>query len=230
MSKNAAQNAQRVAQGEAGVLHLGFTAGSALSLLPQVLEKTNAQLKDIEIVLHEMVPVRQVEALHGHEIDAGLLRTNSELRDLELVRVVREPMMLAIPRSHRLAKGRMPRLNDLRGESFITFNPVDGQYFCSMVDGLFKSAGIPVKYVQRLGEFHSILALVSARQGLALVPQSAGALHFDGVVMRRLKESSIFAEIFLAWRKDNPNPALPKFRSLMLKHFGLPLAKLSQHG
>jgi DNA-binding transcriptional LysR family regulator len=68
---------------------------------------------------------------------------------------------------------------------------------------------------------------VSARLGLALVSQSAGALHLNGVVMRKLKARPVFAEMFLAWRKDNPNPALPNFLNLMLKHFALPLAKLS---
>jgi DNA-binding transcriptional LysR family regulator len=80
IAKNAAQTAQRIAHGESGVLELGFTAVSGYSFLPELLKKVNAGLKGIEIVLHEMVTSRPVNALQEHEIDAGLLRMNSETR------------------------------------------------------------------------------------------------------------------------------------------------------
>jgi DNA-binding transcriptional LysR family regulator len=221
MAKNAAQTAQRVAHGDSGVLQLGFTAGAGYNFLPQMLSEANTLLKGIEIVLHEMVTSRQVDALQGHEIDLGLLRMNSGLQDLEAVPVVREPLLLAVHRGHRFATGRIPTLNDLSGEPFIAFNPLDGKYFYDRIDGLFQSSGIRVNYVQHISQIHSILALVSAKQGIALVPQSARALHFDGTVLRKLKAKPIFAELFLAWRKDNPNPALPEFLRLTQKHFAL---------
>jgi DNA-binding transcriptional LysR family regulator len=209
IAKNAAQAAQRIAHGESGILKLGFTAVSGYSFLPEMLKKVNTGLKGIEIVLHEMVTSRQLDALQGHEIDVGLLRMNSELQDLEVVPVLREPLLLAVHRSHRLATGRMPTLNDLRDEPFITFSARDGKYFHDKIDSLLQSSGIRVNYVQRISQVHSILALVSAEQGIAIVPESARAMHFDGTVLRKLKAKALFAELFLAWRKDNPNPALP---------------------
>ncbi len=226
LAKNAAHSAQRVANGESGLLHLGFTAGSSYRFLPEMLNRTNASLKEIDIVLHEMVTWQQVEALHAHAIDVSLLRVTKELKNVEVALVAREPMLLAVPRGHRLATGRMPTLKDLKDEAFITFNPVDGKYFYEMVDGLFRSAGIESNYVQRISQMHSILALVSANQGLALVPQSARALHFNGTILRKLKGKPALAELFLAWRRDNLNPALPTFRKLVLKHFALSAARL----
>ena len=226
MAKHAAQAAQRVAHGDAGILQLGFTAGAGYSFLPELLNKSNVGLKGIEIVLHEMVTSRQIESLQAHEIDAGLLRMNSELQDLEVIPVVREPLMLVVPRGHRLATGRMPTLKDLTDEPFITFSPQDGKYFFDKIDSLFQCAGIRVNYVQRISQVHSILALVSAKQGIALVPQSAEALHFDGTAMRKLKERPVHAELFFAWRKDNLNPALPALLRLIHKHFALPAAQL----
>jgi DNA-binding transcriptional LysR family regulator len=221
LAKNAAQTAQRIARGDSGLLHLGFTASSGYSFLPELLNRTNVSLKDIDIVLHEMVTKQQMEALHAHEIDVSLLRVTKDLRNIEVALVAREPMMLALPRSHRLATGRIPTLQDLDGEPFITFNPVDGKYFYEMIEELFCGGGIQTNYVQRISQIHSILALVSAKQGVALVPQSARSLHFDGIMLRKLKTKQVFAELFLAWRKDNPNPALPNFRSLVLRHFAI---------
>jgi len=225
LARHAAQTAQRVSRGELGLLHLGFTAGAGYSFLPEMLNRTNATLKDIDIVLHEMVTKKQVEALHAHEIDVSLLRATGDLRNVEVALVTREPLMLAVPRGHRLATGRMPTLKDLADEPFIAFNPVDGKYFYDMIDGQFRSAGVQPQYVQKISQVHTMLALVSAKQGLAIVPQSARALHFDGAMLRKLKTKPIFAELYIAWRKDNPNPALPNFRRFILKYFALSAVK-----
>ena len=52
--------------------------------------------------------------------------------------------------------------------------------------------------------------------GIALVPESAQALNFDGVVLRTLRLSpKAFAELHLVWRRSNDNPALNRFRDLV---------------
>jgi DNA-binding transcriptional LysR family regulator len=221
IAHNAAMTAQRVARGDSGLLHLGFTASSSYSFLPAMLNRISVSLKDVDIVLHEMVTKQQVEALHSHAIDVSLSRVPRDLKNVEVALVASEPMRLAVPRGHRLATGRMPTLKDLAGEPFITFSPIDGQYFYQMIDQLFSAAGMPTNYVQRISQVHSILALVGVNQGVALIPESARALHFDGVIIRKLRERPIHAELFIAWRRDNPNPALPNFRRLVLKHFAI---------
>ena len=221
MAGNAAFAAQRVAMGESGLLTLGFTAGSSYSFLPKMLARTRASLKNVGIVLHEMVTRQQIEALHARSIDIGLLRVPRQQDDLEVACVAREPIMLAVPRGNRLAKGPSPTIRDLQGEPFITFDPEDGRYFYQLIDELFTSASVPTNYVQRVSQIHSILALVSANQGIALVPESARALHFDGTVIRKLKMSPVFAELFLAWRSDNDNPVLPAFGKTVVGGFAL---------
>jgi DNA-binding transcriptional LysR family regulator len=221
LAGNAAGSAQRVARGEAGLLNLGFTAGSSYAFLPRLLAHTNSSVGTVDIVLHEMMTRNQIEALHGHLIDVSILRRTSETKNLELVCVAREMLMLAVPRGHRLATGRTPTLKDLEGEPFITFSPIDGPYFYELTERLFKNAGVQAHYVQRVGQIHSILALVSSGQGIALVPESARSLHFDRTVIRKIKMPAVYGELFLAWKADNPNPALPRFLKPVLKEFAI---------
>jgi DNA-binding transcriptional LysR family regulator len=221
LADNAAAAAQRVARGESGLLHLGFTAGSSYSFLPKLLARVNTSLKNIDIVLHEMVTRQQVEALHAHAIDIGLMRLPPADDYVESICIARESIMLAVPRGHRLATGSLPAMKDLHGEPFITYDPRDGQYFYELIDGLFRNAAVPTCYVQKVSQIHSILALVSASQGIALVPESARALHFAGTVIRKMKMPAVFAELFLAWRSDNENPALPHVCRLAIKNFAI---------
>jgi DNA-binding transcriptional LysR family regulator len=217
--QSSAISAQRIAHGEAGLIRLGFTAGSSYGFLPNLLTRASASLKDINIVLSEMVTTQQVEALQSNAIDAGLQRLPAAQQGLETICVARERMMLAVPRNHRLAKGRLPVLADLRDEPFITFSPRDGHYFFQLIDGLFAGAAISPRYVQQISQIHSILALVSAGMGIAMVPESARMLHFGGSVLRQLKMHAVFADLHLVWRKDNGNPALPVFIDLVRSHF-----------
>ena len=63
--------------------------------------------------------------------------------------------------------------------------------------------------VEQVSQIHSMLALVRAGIGAALVPQSATALKFDGVLYRPVEtEPAKPVELLFAWRRDNDNPAL----------------------
>ena len=73
-------------------------------------------------------------------------------------------------------------------------------------------------YVQYISQTHTILALVSAGLGLALVPESARKLQFDGVVLRPIHLGpKTYSELFLVWRRNNENPALRIFHSVVLR-------------
>lgn len=221
LTESAANAAQRIARGESGSIRLGFTAGSSYSFLPRLLAQANAELKDVGVVLNEMVTMQQMEALRENRIDFGLLRPLVDVRGLGMVRVARERLLLAVPSGHRLASGPKRSMKDLAGESIITFSPVGGRYFYELIEGMFRNAGIQARYVQHVSQVHTILALVSARVGISLVPETARKLHFEGTELRELSDPPVFAELFLVWNTDNDNPALPAFRDLAVRRFAI---------
>jgi|HubBroStandDraft_6_1064221.scaffolds.fasta_scaffold82303_1 DNA-binding transcriptional LysR family regulator len=227
LAENAAYQAQRISRGESGLLRLGFTAGSSYSFLPKLLAQLDLSLADVDVELREMVTLQQLDALRGSVIDIGLLRSFAQQENVQTVCVAREQMMLALPVGHRLGRGRAPSLIDLKDEPFITFDPLDGGYFYELIDRQFRNVGVSARYVHKVSQIHSILALVSAGQGISLVPESARALHFSGTVIRKVRMSSIHAELFLAWRTDNANPVLPQFQKLAAKYFAIAELKSS---
>ena len=210
---------KRMASGSGGLVRLGFTAGSSYEFLPRLLTKMASSLKDIELVLTEMVSKQQVEALRNNSMDMGLQRMPVAQEGFESLCVARERMMLATPLSHRLAKGRLPDLQDLAGEPFITFSPQDGYYFYHLIDSLFAPLGIAPTYVQHVSQIHSILALVSAGVGVAMVPESAQLMRYRGVVLRRMKRSQPQVELHLVWNKEGDNPAVSAIARLARQHF-----------
>ena len=66
--------ARRVDAGAAGVVRLGFTAVSAISILGPLLRRLTAELPDVEVLLSERVTDAQVDGIRRGELDIGLAR------------------------------------------------------------------------------------------------------------------------------------------------------------
>ena len=214
--------AKRIARGQSGVLRLGFTAGSSYEFLPKLLSRANTALKDIELVLTEMVSKQQLEALSSNSIDMGLQRMPIAREGVERICVARERMVVAVPRAHRLARGKLPSLEDLAGEPLIMFSPLDGYYFYHLIDALFARMPVPPRYIQHVSQIHSILALVSAGLGMALVPESARLLRYKGVMLRRMRQPLPPAELHLVWNRATDNPAVATVEQIVRQHFAIP--------
>jgi DNA-binding transcriptional LysR family regulator len=214
LAESAALSTRRTAAGDAGSVAIGFTAAAGYSFLPELITRARESLPGIDFVLEEMVTAEQVEALASHRIDAALLRPPVR-REFESVRVLREPLLAALPANHRLAKGRLPTLGDFDLEPFVMYSPYEARYFYDLLAAIFAKAGVAPRYVQHMSQVHAILALVRAGLGAALVPAAAASLRFEGVALRPVDTRPTRpVELFLAWERNNDNPALPAFVEL----------------
>lgn len=219
LAEAAALSAKRTARGEAGSIALGFTAVSGYGFLSELIPDFRARLPDIDLELKEMVSADQVEALVGGRIDVGLLRPPVDRRTLKSFRVVREPFVLAVPSDHPLAQGRKPALTDLDRQPLVMYSPYESRYFYDLLAAIFAEANISPKYVQHMSQIHSILALVRAGLGAALVPKAAENLHFEGVVLRAMNVGRVDpVELYAAWQPQNTNPSMPLLLNLLAQH------------
>jgi DNA-binding transcriptional LysR family regulator len=223
LAEGAGLAAKRVARGEAGSVTIGLTAATSYGFLPRLIAFARSEMPKVDLVLREMVTADQMEALASSRIDLGLVRLPIDRRGVEAVCVAREPLLVAIPKGHRLASGREPTLEDLDRQPLVMYSPVEGRYFYDLLAGLFQAAKVSPNYVQYISQTHTILALVSAGIGLAVVPEAARNLHFEGAVLRPLRTDDVraasIAELYLVWRRHNPNPAAKVFHELILKRF-----------
>ncbi len=87
----------------------------------------------------------------------------------------------------------------------------DARYFHDLIVSLFSPSKIQPHYVQHMTQIHSMLALVRAELGCAIVPESATHLHYEGVryIPLKLKKPSL-VELDLVWRRDYANPIMSR--------------------
>lgn len=203
---------RRVGHGEVGVLTLGFVPSASNSILPTVLQTFQQQFPDIRLFLREMNPDQVVQGLHDHRIDVGMLYLPFADDELFTQTMLREPFLAVLPANHPQAAQEQIDLRTLTEEHFI----VPPHYVA--VPGLFthameacRQAGFTPKIRQEAWLMQTIIGLVAANMGVALVPASVQHLHRTGVVYRPLRDIVREIEMGVVWRRDNTFPVLQRF-------------------
>lgn len=183
--ESAGDLARRVDAGAAGVVRLGFTAVSAISILGPLLRRLTAELPDVEVRLSERVTNAQVDGIRRGELDIGLARPPFDTAFLSSRVVLREPLMAVVPEAHPLASVDRPLTpHDFEGEAVIGYHPQQSRYFHELAVRFLANAHPRIE--QRVHQVLTAMLLVAAERGLALAPASAASLHVEGVVLKSL--------------------------------------------
>jgi DNA-binding transcriptional LysR family regulator len=217
MAEEATFTARRVARGEQGTLSIGFTGGAGYSLLPEVVRRLRQHSPGVVLTLKEQVSTQQVEALNSGQIELGLMRPHALNAELESALLATEALMLAIPKDEADKWPLAPTLADLHGKPFVMYSPYEARPFHQMLSERFERAGVVPDIVEHIGQVHTMLALVNAGIGAALVAEGATRLHFDGIVVRRIETEPV--RMVCAWRRDNENPILQLFKRDIVPNF-----------
>lgn len=218
-TEQASDSARRLASGEAGQLVIGFTAVSGYNMVPELLRAAGQSLPDIGFELHEMVSSDQTEALAANMLDIGFVRNVDPRPGWSYQLASREPLVVVMPEGHPLAQRAQLAVTDLAHQPFVMYSPKEGRYFYDCIVGLFASAGVLPRYLYYLKQTHSILGLVRAGLGIGIVPASARELYIGHLQFRPLADVQLSADMYMVYRDDNDNPALPRFINMARGHF-----------
>lgn len=223
LTESAANWARRAWHGEAGVIRLGFTATAAFADLPLILERANAVMPDVKIVLKEGTSAVQRDALLADMLDVAVLRPPIDRARFGVLAMRRERLVAAFHDTDPRARKKELSLRDFGGRNFIMYSADGAGYSHGMLTTMFDRAGVAPVMVHHLDQNHSILALVSAGLGAALVPSSLTLMSLPNVVFRDVAlEPAEPLEMFMLWRPQSENAVLPAFLSLCRSIFSPP--------
>lgn len=207
----AAEDAQRAQRGETGGLAVGYLAATAYTLLPLVLRDFLRGYAGVKLELRELNLPQQAGALLKGDIDVGLLRPPVGEAELASETILAEPFVLALPARHPLGALRRVPAKRLAGEPFIMFPRQAGLVFHDLVMGFCLRNGFTPRVAQEANQTHTVIGLVSAGIGVALVPASAQKIGLAGVTYRPLREATPRSRTALAWRRGDASPVVAAF-------------------
>lgn len=200
-------NAKMAACGERGTLVVAFITGALPRLLPSLLSRYRTRFPQVRIDLREMVSPTQCDALQSGEIDVGVMRPMPAHDTIGTLELVREDMLIAVPRSHALAGRASLTAEEVCREDFVAFSRTGARYFDDIAQRFFRNATRQPEVVQVANQLYTVLSLVAGGIGAALVPDSARSMAFSDVVFVPLaQQESLQASIVLGWNREGQSP------------------------
>jgi len=204
------------AAGYSGQLRLAYTVSVSFHpALPQTLLRYGQIAPNVRLKLSEMYTEPQFAALLAGEIDVGFVRDEPvhalDARDLRFDVIDREPLLLALPAGHHLAKRDSLRLAEVAGDAFVS---QPRELASTLYDRLVKlaaTAGFQPTIAQHAQQINGLLALVAAGLGLALVPASMRTVQLAGISYVSLEDSDAHLLLAVASRAGDRSPALQQF-------------------
>src|SRR4029453_16416124 len=169
--------------GAGGGRRIGFGVASIRRLLPEILLRFRRLYPRVQIEMRDMSSLGQAEALRGGEIDVGFVRHPLGDPDVESLPILRERLAAAVrpPSPWREREG----LRSLAAEPFVVCSRSVSASYYDHVMALCRAAGFAPRVGAEISDLFSLLQLVRAGVGVALVPSAAAAMRLPGV---RLKD------------------------------------------
>ncbi|MFC4276424.1 LysR family transcriptional regulator [Achromobacter aloeverae] len=218
----AAERARHLGHGESGNVSIGFTSSSVFHpALARALRAYRDRYPQVHVELREGNTGSLVEWLRTGEVDVAFLRQPFSLgEDFQADRVVDEPMLVALPAGHAMAKARALTLASLRDEDFVLYPRPIGSGLYDTILAACRQAGYTPRIAQEAPQMASIISLVAAGFGISLVPASMRHVHTEGVRFRPLRGPAPRALLDLAYRRHSPSQAARNAVSLMRQAAG----------
>ena len=213
LAEQGKQAALRASRGEIGSLRVGFTASSAFNaVVPTAIRAFRRAYSDVDLVLEEANTTRLVAGLEEESLDAAFLRPgDAGIEAFQLRLLCEEPMVVALPASHPVAARRNVGLSELKDEPFLVFPRANGPSLYDAMIGACRQAGFEPIIGQVAPQLASVVNLVAAELGVAIVPASMSRVQIAGVTYRPIAGRAPTAQLALAHRRGETSTVVRNF-------------------
>jgi len=206
------QLVRAVAAGRSGQLTVGFFPTATYEILPRVLRRYRERYPDIGLRFVELTTQEQPNALEQKHIDVALFMAPTvDRRGIVQATIHREPLLVALSADHHLASREHIGLRELRDEPFVFIPPRWGTGYHARVSNACQEAGFTPNVIEEVEQLHTMVSLVSAGLGVSIVATSVSRFQPPNVVFRSLDDPELYIEFGLAWRAEDPSPAVAAF-------------------
>jgi DNA-binding transcriptional LysR family regulator len=209
-TSEAVRLARLAAKGEVGHLGVGAVTSALYGVFPEVVRVFRERHRNVHLTLHELPGNEQTRALRAGRIQVSFLRPPVDETDIQVRTIGREPWVVAMPTSHPLSQRERVSLRSLAAESFVSFPRELAPVLYDQLITMCQSAGFSPRIVQE-AQMQTIISLVAAGIGVALVPATLQNLSRAGLVYKRLAGAGLKLDLAVAWRRDDNSALLKSF-------------------
>jgi DNA-binding transcriptional LysR family regulator len=213
--QQASAAARHAESGEVGTIRLGFIPTATFQILPMLLEKIKSTLPLVDVELREVSENPQITGLRSGTFDVCIGHLSRSYDQIENMLLIRERLVVALPKGHRAARKKYVRLRDLEGQLLIMPSKDLLPGLHQMIATAFLRNHMPLGRYQMAEHFQTGVNLTKARVGYMFLPSSAKDFVPDGVVLRTPRFSVGPLDTFALWSRGNVDPLVHRVLSLL---------------
>ncbi|MCF2586009.1 LysR family transcriptional regulator [Brevibacterium sp. UCMA 11752] len=204
---------QLIGAGLKGPLRLGFTGSTTYGVMPQVVRRTAMAAPNLQLgVSGEMTTPRLVSQLLERSIDIALLRYSSPMKGLSYQVLGHETCILAVPTGSPLDDLESITAAELAETSLVGYP--ENSVVSAVTTAFLSEQSASPDYSIRASETSTLMSLVAAGLGPAIVPRTATALEIPGVHFREITEAPR-TELALAWRTNEETQTVTRMTRII---------------
>lgn len=206
---SAIKGTKLIDRGMLGMLKIGF--GPDYGTLTKILKVYEEKFPNVEIRLEQMPTSEQILALDKQEIQIGLLPGPVERKNIDSMIVAKYPFKIVLPYDHPLATEKDIDLVDLKEESFIMTPREIGSSYYDLIINICNKAGFNPNIQKKTYELQTVIPLVAANMGVAILPQMLEYFKREEVVFLPIKNCDEYLKMCIAWNKEARSPLIDLF-------------------
>jgi DNA-binding transcriptional LysR family regulator len=204
-AERASMAPMRAQRGELGELRTGFTGSAAFSsVIPKLILAYRHRSPEVHLQLQELTTQQQLTAMLERRLEVAFVRGPKVPvlpSTLQATHLFEDSLVAVLPSQHELvARGSTLRVSDLMDEAFVIYPRESGTAVYDQIIALCREAGFTPRITQEAREAPTIVGLVAAGLGVALVPACLRSINIQGVAYRLLREKGARSAMWLVMR------------------------------
>lgn len=212
----AAEEGAQLASGEAGVLRLlhssSIPATSLMPIIQHFLHSSPRARIDLDRIASEL----QISEIASGKADLGIIRLPVLRRDasVQFIDLPSEALWVALPETHGLASRETLAIADLKNEAFVSAVHRERGGLARLVTDLCLRQGFVPRTARVISRKTSLLNLVAAGLGIAVIPERMKSLDIAGITYLSLSDLDAKAHSALVLPL-RPTPLAQAFANLV---------------
>jgi len=222
LAQAAIVRARAIGKGEPSEFLITYSPFIDTQLVTSMQATVESARPSIPVRYRSVPPQQQAQMLLAGRSQLAIVMLPLEPESLDSICLIREPLMVALPSSHALARRRQLHASELAGEPLIWIARDLHPGFFDHIVHLFRRAGYVLDVRDEIQSIAEALGFVQAGSGITFIKRSEARLQMAGIVVRPLAEPFLATETGLAYTRDIRSEFLEELIELLTKHFRCP--------